>query len=265
MFVPSKIGWMFANPAVLLLGVLVAGALLLCRERTRRAGRVCVTLGVACFAFVAVVPVGPYLLAVLEDRFPAPAALPRRIDGIVVLGGFLNVATSLDRGRVELNTYADRMTTFMTLARTHPDARLVVSGGSASLVAGGVKEADLIVGLLAELGMPPERILLERSSRNTCENAAATRNLVRPTDDQVWVLITSGFHMPRAMACFRALGWDVLPYPTDYQTGGVGEVDLMLDPVGGLAALNLATHEFLGLAVYRLMGMTDELWPAPGS
>jgi uncharacterized SAM-binding protein YcdF (DUF218 family) len=261
-FVFSKIGWIVGNPACLLLLAFAIGSIL-SWTRWRRGGRVIISAAIAVFAVVSVLPVGPGLLAVLEDRFPSPEPLPARVDGIVVLGGAFNVATSFDRGFAQLNGYADRFTTFLALARRFPDARLVFSGGSASAFDPTLVEADLALPFLEGLGLAPDRVTYERGSRNTCENASATRALVQPRAGETWVVVTSGFHLPRVVACFRAVGWTIVPYPTDYQTGGLINQGLSLDPVGGLATLNLAVHEFLGLVVYRLSGMTKDVWPGP--
>jgi uncharacterized SAM-binding protein YcdF (DUF218 family) len=262
-FIASKIGWLVGNPAALLLFVLVAGAVLLWFPRARRLGRWVVTAAVLVFAVLSVVPLGGLLLATLEDRFPRPDPVPERVDGIIVLGGSFNVSTSFDRRVVSLNEYADRLTTFVALARHYEEARLVFSGGSASLVDQSLKESDIARSLLEALGVPHERVTFERSSRNTCENAASSKESVRPAEGEVWLLVTSGFHMPRAIACFRAVGWEIVPYPTDYQTPGRDHLGLGLNPVAGLSSLSLALHEFIGLAVYRAAGMTRELWPGP--
>ncbi|MSP82037.1 MAG: YdcF family protein [Alphaproteobacteria bacterium] len=262
MFVASKIGWIAGNPATLLLLVLAVGAILLW-TRWRRGGRVLVTAGTALFVALAVLPIGPALLAVLEDRFPNPEPLPARIDGIIVLGGAILVQTSVERDAAQLNGYADRFTAFLALARRFPDAHLVFSGGSASILDPTLIESAVAAPLLESLGLTLGRVTFEDESRNTCENAAATRALVQPQPGETWVVVTSGFHMPRAVACFRAVGWDIIPYPTDYQTGGLAHQGVGLDPVGGLKSLNLAVHELLGLIVYRLAGMTEDLWPGP--
>ena len=68
--------------------------------------------------------------------------------------------------------------------------------------------------------------------------------------------------MPRAVACFRKAGFSIVAYPVDYRTEGWADV---LRPVrkasDGLAALDLAAHEWTGLISYRLFGLTDEFLP----
>ena len=263
MFVLSKVLWFVANPAVVLLFALVAGAALLWSRRWRQLGRWIVTATAAVSLALAVVPVGPYLMATLEDRFPPPASLPDRVDGIVVLSGFVSMATSIDRGTVELNALADRLTAFIALARRFPKARLVFTGGSGLAFGDRPSEASFARRLLVDLGQPVDRIAFEDRSRNTAENASLTRALADPGPGETWLLVTSAFHMPRAVACFRKVGWDVVPYPVDFQTGGRDTLDFELAPLNNMEALMYAIHEVAGLIAYRLLGYTEEIWPAP--
>ena len=66
--------------------------------------------------------------------------------------------------------------------------------------------------------------------------------------------------MPRAVACFRAADWDVIPYPTDFRSGST---PWSYDALRNLATLDYAAHEWLGLFYYRLRGYTEDLFPAP--
>src|SRR5262249_15025343 len=137
------------------------------------------------------------------------------------------------------------------------------SGGSAALTTERVTESDLARDLFTSLGLTPDRIQFENRSRNTCENAIYTAQLVKPTKQQNWVLITSAMDMPRAVGAFRKVGFNVLPYPVDYTTGKGGALDFSLTVGGNLGSLDHAVHEWLGLLAYYLMGCTDELLPGP--
>jgi uncharacterized SAM-binding protein YcdF (DUF218 family) len=261
-FALSKIFWLIANPTMVILILVALGTLLLWTRRWCVLGRALVSIGATVLVLVGLLPIGALMVARLEDRFPPPT-LPAKVDGIVLLGGFMSVAVGFERDTVELNTMADRLTGFIALARRYPDARLVFSGGSAALTGGLPPEAEGARRLLADLGVPLERVTFEDRSRNTAENATETRELVDPQPGETWLLVTSAFHMPRAVACFRKAGWTIIPVPVDYQTGGTGSIGLTLDPQGNLGAFNLAMHEVVGLIAYRLMGHIDTLWPAP--
>ena len=104
---------------------------------------------------------------------------------------------------------------------------------------------------------------METQSRNTFENAVYTKQLMNPDSDDVWLLVTSAFHMPRSVGIFRAIGWDVVLWPVDYQTTGQFEWEPGIDIAAGLHNINVASREMIGLAAYWLMGRTSALFPAP--
>ncbi|CAN0592083.1 unnamed protein product [Laminaria digitata] len=113
------------------------------------------------------------------------------------------------------------------------------------------------------MGLSDRNILYEDQARNTYENALFSKKLVG--DDAVlrkWVLITSAEHMPRAMGVFRQTGWNVMAYPVDYTTDGRGGLELQFRPVQGLASLNKALREWVGLLVYRVLGRTPVIVPS---
>jgi uncharacterized SAM-binding protein YcdF (DUF218 family) len=89
-----------------------------------------------------------------------------------------------------------------------------------------------------------------------------TKELVKPAPGQRWLLITSGWHMPRAMGCFRRAGFPVEPWPVDYRTNGRYSVWPNDRPADGLREFDSAVREYVGLVMYYLRGRTDALFPA---
>ncbi len=262
-FFLSKTLGVLALPSSLLLIALVAGAALLF-GRWRRAGLWLVGLAAAAAAAAAVLPLGPWLMRPLEERFPQIVDLPAEVDGIVVLGGSFRLGLTADRGQVSLNWTAERVTAFVALARRYPTARLIFTGGVGSLRARPLTEADAARRLFADLGLDTARILFEGRSRNTHENALFAKELAGPEAGEVWLLITSANHMPRAVGSFRKVGFTVTPHPVDYSTTQAGAVDWTPQLGKGLIWLDRTAHEWYGLVVYRLYGWTDELFPGPG-
>lgn len=261
MFTLGKLAWAVGRPSTLLVLFGWAGfALLLFGQR--RLALVGLGVGLGGLLLVLALPLGVWLLRPLEDRFPHPAA-PDRVDGIIALGGAVLPDMTAARGLPALNAEAERMTEFVALARRHPEARLAFTGGRGTLVAGRLSEADVARTLFDELGLAGRPIAYEDRSRDTGENATDLRDLLRPAPDQTWVLITSAWHMPRAVAAFRHAGWRVLPWPVAYKTGTplVDEYDKSLP--ARLAELDLAAHEWVGLLAYRLLGRSDAVLPAP--
>ena len=262
-FIVSKVLWFIVNPGNLLLIVLGLGVWLLW-TRWRRAGRWLVSLAVLAGLAMATLPLGTRLYLPLENRFPVAADLPGRIDGIIALGGVVDQFVTVARGQVALTGAVERLTEFAALARRYPDARLVFSGGSGDLVRQGVKEADVLRPFFDVLGVDAERIQFENQSRNTYENAVATFGLIKPKPGERWILVTSAFHMPRAVGCFRRVGWPVIPYPVDFNFEGDETFELAFDFAGGINAFAGGVHEWLGLTFYWLTGKTDTFFPAPG-
>ena len=264
-FALSKIFWTFANPANLILFALIVGfaAHLAPWRRVRRFGRWVLGLTIGSAIILAVLPIGTWLLGPLEDRFPAIVEPPARVDGIILLGGAIDLHRSVDRPGVSLGSYADRVTAFVELARRYPDAKLVFTGGSGFLLDQVHREADFIGPLLETLGVDPGRILLDRDARNTHENAGNAWTLAQPQPGEVWLLVTSAFHMPRSVGAFRRAGWTITAYPVDYVTGTNVSFRLGLDFAGGLSLTSFAVREWVGLLAYWLFGWTDTLFPGP--
>ena len=264
-FILSKLFWFLFNPGNLLVLGLVTGYLagFAPWKRFRRLGRIVLVTTLGAMLAVAILPLGSWLTVPLEERFPAPAVLPEGVAGIIALGGAFHLRRSADRGTAQLNEYGERMIAFADLARRFPEARLIFTGGSGSLRDHEIRESDFVPGLMADLGIDPGRILFERESRNTHENAVYSKRLAKAPPGEVWLLITSAFHMPRAMGVFRAAGWDVVPYPVDYQTSGPGQGRLGFSLTSGLYLLGLGLHEWVGLAAYRALGWTTAFYLAP--
>jgi uncharacterized SAM-binding protein YcdF (DUF218 family) len=241
-FVLSKLLWAVIAPGNLLFLLLVAGLV----------WRRVLYTAVPLMAIVAVFPIASWLALPLENRYPPPAA-PEHVDGIVVLGGVLDGALSAVRGQPVIGNAAERLTAAVALARRYPEARIVFSSGEGALLPQGYAEADASVAFFAELGVPGRRLVIERSSRNTWENATLSRELAKPQPGETWLLVTSAWHMPRAVGCFRKAGWSVLPWPVDYRTNP-GRVVLGFGLGEELAELDLVAKEWVGLAAYWAMG-----------
>ena len=261
-FYLAKIGWYLAQPSAFLLVLLLAGILAIGLGQARPGGLL-VLLATAGLFVAGFLPLGPALLAPIENRFPraAPAA---PVTCIVVLGGALDDSITAARGDFALTDAGERLTETVRLARLYPDARIVFTGGSAALVPDGSNEAEPARAFLVAMGVPEGRITIEAESRDTAENARFTKRLVDPKPGETWLLVTSAWHMPRAVGCFRAAGWPVAAWPTDYRTDGARRMlSLMPRPSAGLAMVDLAAREWIGLLAYRLAGRTDALFPAP--
>jgi uncharacterized SAM-binding protein YcdF (DUF218 family) len=207
---------------------------------------------------------GSMIMAPLEDRFQRPAEMPAKVDTIIVLGGGFDGKISAARRNEELTAAGDRFVEALRLARIYPEAKIVVSGGFGSLVQSGETDAEIAKRFYEGMGIAPERLIFEGRSRNTEENAQMTRALVDPKPGETVLLVTSAFHMPRSMGLFRAAGFDVIAWPTDYRTPGAESFGVdASDPVENLRVGSTAVREWIGLLTYKLTGKIADWFPAP--
>jgi uncharacterized SAM-binding protein YcdF (DUF218 family) len=251
-FVASKIAWALIRTESWLLLILLWAALAMWRDRRRTAGA-CLGLALAGLTAIGVFPLGSLLLRPLETRYPANPPL-HAVAGIVVLGGGEDAQRSALWGQPLVNDGGDRFLAALGLANRFPDAVVVFTGGIGSLDQSGPTGADVARQLFLSAGLAPGRLVLEAASRNTAENAQNALELREGGGEGAWLLVTSAFHMPRAVATFCAAGWtDLVPWPTDFRGQGF-RTGIEWDLASHLSDLNTALREWVGLAAYRLTG-----------
>ena len=259
----SRILGFFAYPSNVLIAIGLLGLVLLLTRFTRLASWLIVT-SLVLIAVAGLSPLGNALILPLEQRFPPWDASRGPPDGIVLLGGMISPDVSAARGAVALNEAAERITVTAELARRYPNARIVLTGGRNALIFDEGIEAVFAVRQLEALGVAHDRIAAEEQARNTIENAVFSRLVANPKPGERWLLVTSAYHMPRAMAVFRAAGFPVEAYPVDWRTRGPIDMVRPFASLGdGLRRTDTAVHEWAGLLAYRLTGKTADLFPAP--
>jgi uncharacterized SAM-binding protein YcdF (DUF218 family) len=259
-FILSKIGWTLVQPSNLLWLLLFLGSILLIAGR-RAAGTWLTAGATAALTIVGVLPIGAWLLLPLENRFSANPPLPTAIDGIIALGGGIDLEISAVRDQLAMDEAAERLLMLVTLGRRYPDARLAFTGGSGELFGRTSSEAAVVKQALRGLGADLERVVFEDRSRNTFENAHYSKDLLEPKLGECWLLITSAHHIARAVGVFERVGWDVVPYPVDYRTTGTEALPGRLDVARRMQEFDLAVHSWLGLLAYHLMDRSSGLLP----
>jgi len=258
LYVVSKILQVVFDPGNFLLIVLAVGTWRLSASRGRK-GLALVVLVLIAGAATAIEPLAALPLVPLENRFPVLRTLPDKVDGIILLGGSVDPERTAEYGQVALKRSAARVTETLRLAQRYPSARILLSGGVGGLWSEPTTEAAATAQLLTGLGVAPSRLVLEDKSRTTHENAVFSKRIVDPKPGEVWILVTSADHMPRAVGCFRKVGWPVVADPVDFEV----RKKLSISLAAGLENVDLAAHEWLGLAAYRAAGWTDALFPGP--
>lgn len=252
------VGRLFEPSMLLPLLVLAgAGAAMLRRWSSAR-----LLLGAAAslVIFFCVLPGATWLALPLERRFPVHPPLPTTIAGIIALGGTERLAQS-EAWRQPILRDAMPIVALTALGRQYPAAKLVFSGGLRLRRTETPSETGIVRDFLRALGIDDSRIIYEDRSSNTYENAVFARDIVHPTADERWILVTEGISMPRAIGAFRRAGWNVIPYPAGFLTANDGSPEGSFSLGDGLGLASIAVHEWGGLVVYWLAGYTDQLFP----
>jgi uncharacterized SAM-binding protein YcdF (DUF218 family) len=261
-FVLSKTIGIMLLPTNFLIGIGVLGALLLA-TRFASAGRKLLIASVMLLAICGFSPLGYLLLDPLEQRFPPWDAARGAPAGIVVLGGSIDADVSAAHGVAVIAGAANRILAAAALAHRYPNARIIFSGGSPNLRS-DAREADYAASLFESLGISRERLIMERRSRNTEENAEFSKAIAAPKAGERWLLVTSAYHMPRSVGLFRKTGFAVEAYPVDWRVGGSEDLlRLTAFSVDGLDRVNIGLREWMGLTAYWATGKIDRLLPGP--
>lgn len=250
-------------PTNFLVGIALLGAILLA-TRLASLGRKLLIPALVLLAICAFSPLGNLLLYPLESRFPPWDTAHGAPDGIIVLGGSIEAELSAAHGTPVVRSSPDRIITAAALAHRYPNARVLFSGGSANLLSNDAREADYAGSIFESLGIAKSRLIMERASRNTLENAEFSKAMVAPKAGERWLLVTSAFHMPRSVGLFRKVGFAVEPYPVDWRVGGRDDLFSFTNiAIDGLGRTDLAIREWIGLLAYRATGRIDDLLPGP--
>lgn len=266
-FFSAKVLWFFLQPSTVAALSIAVGFVLAARgARLRRIGLSLGAFGVVLLLVGGFSPLANILLLPLETRFPAQKAksLEYPVDGIIILGGFEDFGAGTDQPGLPINEAGERLTEGVRLARLNGTAKIVFTGAVIWGLDASTSLADQVGDFFEDMGISRDRIVLEDKARDTFENAVMTKSLVSPEPGERWLLVTSGFHMPRSVGVFRKAGFDVIPYPVDLRLRGAEDVWSGFGRLSsGLLRLDVVVREYVGLLAYWLTGRTDELFPAP--
>jgi uncharacterized SAM-binding protein YcdF (DUF218 family) len=236
--------WALFGPAAWFVWLTLLTAIFLLCGALRPARGVIALLALWTLLF-AILPTGNWLMNRLEAAYPRPAALPDRIDAVAVLAGAERLRASALSGSLEFGPHGERVSEALALAQAYPQAKVWIVGG---VTREGSSDVNWTADYWHRAGLPQGRMGKITGTLDTCANA---RGIAAALPGKRVLLVTSGFHMPRAMACMKAAGVDAVAYAVDRQAS-----DRQFSPAfnENIERADLALHEYVGLAWYRLSG-----------
>jgi uncharacterized SAM-binding protein YcdF (DUF218 family) len=247
----------FIEPVALIGWMLLALSLWLTWRRPRPGAHWAAAAATLLY-FAVATPLGANLAVGFLERAAVRASecelTSSRENLVVVLAGGMRGSPVSDTEISRLKEASLRRTLeAVNLARQLAGSRLVFVGGAGRQV----READLMGALARALGIPAERVMVERESESTFENAQEIARLVgkMPETGAIY-LVTSAVHMPRALAAFRHQGLEVCAYPVDYTWVRPGWRGMLVPQMSALQKTTTAYHEAAGYLWYWL---TDRL------
>ena len=181
--------------------------------------------------------------------------LKENYDAGIVLGSFTSYDKNIDR--LQFNRGSDRLWQTIELFKKGKIKNIFYVGGTGRLVETDSTDADLIKRFLINIGIPDSCILTETESQNTRENALNSKKILdKEIPKGKFLLITSAFHMRRALGCFEKAGLKVLPYCTDRYSGKRKFYfdHLFIPNAYTLNSWDNLIHEWMGVLIYKIMG-----------
>jgi uncharacterized SAM-binding protein YcdF (DUF218 family) len=179
------------------------------------------------------------------------AGLEKKFKYGVVLGGM--ATSNLKTGEVQFSPSIDRLLEAIAIYKKGNIERILITGGSGAVFNQNNKESKLLHDICLDLGVPDSVLIIESESKNTHENALFTKHIIG-TNSEI-LLITSGFHMRRAAACFRHEGFKFEMVSTDpLEILNMGPDNYIIPKADPLDKWSYLIKEWTGYLAYKVTG-----------
>lgn len=247
MFLLKKILTPFLLPPGIFIVILLCSGLWFLYRKQRKAGLLNLTIGLALWLF-AILPVSNVLMHGLESKYHLPK--DAQGDVIILLGGGVYYGVP-DLSGVGAPS-EDMLSRIVTAVRLQKklNVPVIISGGV--VFSGHASEALIGKRFLVDLGVPADKIVMEENSRDTLENTRYTKEICERHQFKKPLLITSAYHMERAVWSFQKIGLEVTPFPANFHTHEGGQYSWHDFLPRDLRSAYTALHEYLGLLFYKL-------------
>jgi len=216
-------------PLSITLLILFIGLLFLNDNNIKKA-KLFITIGFISLILITYQPFSNFLLKPLETNYPKLEEIPKDVTHILLLGGNVN-----NRGWEALRLY-----------HKIENAKIITSGYPGLY---NIPEALRTANIFMNLGIPKEDIIIHSKPKDTKEEAIKVKELL---GEKPFILVTSAYHMTRAMALFQKEGLNPIAAPANIK---IRESQYASIPTGGnLKNTEIAIHEYLGIIWAKIKG-----------
>ena len=250
MFIISKIlTYTFLPPGLFILLLLIS--LFLLKKDKKKYLTLSLIITCICIYLLSIEPVKNLMIMPLEDKYP-PLKLDSYsdIDYIVILSGGIIPSSPDEEGKGSLSLMSLKRVLHGAFLHKKSNLPIIMTGGRVLRDKHVESEAEVAERMLIRLGIPAKKIHVEHRSRNTRESAFYIKKIFSP---KKIILVTSAFHMPRSVYCFRRQKINCIPAPTNYLSNR-DKFNLLsfLPSVGNLSGSYVAMKEYIGYYYYRI-------------
>ena len=256
-FYLSKILWLIVNPFNIFIFITLF-TMFLYFINFRRLSLIIYLINFIFIALISFLPIGSYLTYIIEKEFHTNTKFPQQVDGILILGGATNPLLFKEFDQISLNGSAERLVESVMIIRKFEKAKVIFSGGSGIINRSDLGHSQVAKLFYKKIGVDINKIFFEDKSRNTYENIIYSKKIAKPKKNENWLLITSAFHMKRALLIAEKNNWKLIPYAVDFKNVKEFKVIPNLNLLSNLNSFQSGLHEWLGLVSYYLMGRTDK-------
>ena len=228
-----KILEMFLLPSVFVLVLILIGIILIFRKKRGKLGKILIILGILLYYLFSITPVADSIISPLEKQYqPVQKEELEKADKIVLLLG---------------GKESDVLRASEVLRLYNLQSAIIISGRDP--LSPKIEEAKEVKEFLTERGISAENIILEDKSRNTFESA---KNIKEILDDEPFFLVTSAYHLPRAIETFQKARTNPIPAPADFKIEKNYDILDFFPDAQNLRNSDIALHEYFGILWYRL-------------
>ncbi|APS00870.1 YdcF family protein [Pajaroellobacter abortibovis] len=255
-FFLSKIFDLFLSPLTWSIGLCLFSFLFFAKRKIKTAQLACLLAFLILYGF-SIYPVANFLAKGLEEPNLTTFNPTIPYDVAIVLVGMVEEDVTLQFAQIAFNDGVERFLTAYNLLRSG-QTKLVLFSGTSARHYPWESESRLLGHQLEQWGIPGNRILVEEKSRNTLESAQFLKSIVQERGWKKCLLITSSYHMQRALNCFQKVGIEVDTLSVDFRSSNQPiSFKHWLPRTKWLLMSTESLHEYGGRYVYRFLSFSS--------